>query len=225
MTTWKRTMLVVANVTATSTELVGVLKERAAGAPATFTLVIPAVGGRVAAHSRLAEALEHLRERGLEVDGSVGHTDPLVAVTEAWDPTRYDEIIVSTLPPDISKWLGAGLPRRIAMLTGAPVTHVVSRPPRPPAPVAKAPAHGRGGATFDPVSVLRRGAPHEARPASIQARTIAEHEAEHVAQANASDHSAGGVHPWLVAAAQQLGPMGERLRGGRVRGAHPRLAR
>ena len=27
------------------------------------------------------------------------------AVSEAWDPKRYDEIIVSTLPPDVSKWL------------------------------------------------------------------------------------------------------------------------
>src|SRR5512133_2071337 len=110
---WKHSVLVVANVTATSKELVDALKERAATESATFSLIVPAVGGRAAADARLGEALAHLREHGLEVDGSVGDPDPLVAVTEAWDPKRYDEIIVSTLPPDVSKWLGAGLPHRV----------------------------------------------------------------------------------------------------------------
>ena len=185
--TWKRNVLVVANVTATSSELVGALKERAAGGPATFTLIIPATFGRAAAHARLAEALEHLREHGLEVDGSVGHADPVVAVTEAWDPKRHDEVIVSTLPANISKWLHAGLPYRIEKLTGAPVRHVVSRPPRPPVQATPAPAHGRPGVAFDPLSVLGRGAPGQVPGrASTEATTIAEHEAEHVAQANAS---------------------------------------
>ena len=159
--TWKRNVLVVANVTATSSELVGALKERAAGGSATFTLIIPATFGRAAAHARLAEALEHLREHGLEVDGSVGHADPVVAVTEAWDPKRHDEVIVSTLPADISKWLRAGLPHRIEKLTGAPVRHVVSRPPRPPVQVTPPPAYGRPGVAFDPLSILGRGAPRE----------------------------------------------------------------
>ncbi len=189
--TWKYSVLVVANVTATSTELVTTLKERAAGAQATFTLVIPATTGRAAAHARLAEALEHLHEHGLEVDGSVGHTDPLVAVVEAWDPKRYDEIIVSTLPANLSKWLHAGLPHRIEKLTGAPVRHIVSRPPRPPVHASAAPAHGRPGVAFDPLSVLGRGTPQEvASGASTEAATIAEHEAEQVAQANASGRRA-----------------------------------
>ena len=68
------------------------------------------------------EALEHLREQGLEVDGSVGHADPVVAVTEAWDPNRYDEVIASTLPANISKWLHAGLPHRIENLMTSALT-------------------------------------------------------------------------------------------------------
>ena len=185
--TWKRTVLVVANVTATSSELVGAMKERAADEATAFMLIIPAVGGRVAARARLAEALEHLREHGLEVDGSVGHADPLVAVAEAWNPKRHDEVIVSTLPPDISKWLHAGLPHRIEKLTGAPVRHVVSRPPRPPVQAAPAPARRRPGVAFDPLSVVGRGAPRRVPGrAATEATTVAEHEAEHVAQANAS---------------------------------------
>jgi hypothetical protein len=181
--TWKYSVLVVANVTATSGELVGALKERAEGQAARFTLIIPATGGHAAAHARLAEALKHLREHGLEVDGSVGHSDPVVAVIEAWDPKRYDEIIVSTLPAEISRWLHAGLPHRIEKLTGAAVRHVVSRPLRPPVHAARRPA--RPGVAFDPVSVLRGSVSPEV-PASTEAATIAEHEAEHVAQANAS---------------------------------------
>ena len=185
--TWKHTVLVVANVTATSSELVAALKQRAAHGPATFTLIIPATFGRAAAHARLAEALEHLREHGLEVDGSIGNADPVVAVTEAWDPKRHDEVIVSTLPANISKWLHAGLPHRIENLTGAPVRHIVARPPRPPLQATPAPAHGRPGVAFDPLSVLARGAPREVPGrASTEATTIGEHEAERVAQANAS---------------------------------------
>ena len=56
----------------------------------------------------------------------------MVAVTDAWDPKRHDEIIVSTLPMRFSKWMHAGLPERISRLTGAPVTHVVAEPPKPP---------------------------------------------------------------------------------------------
>src|SRR5512135_2615291 len=103
--TWKRSFLVVANVTATSDELIEALKARA---PASFTLVIPATpfgGGREAARAKLEEALEQLRAAGLEAQGSVGNPDPCVAVTDVWDPKRYDEIIVSTLPMRFSKWL------------------------------------------------------------------------------------------------------------------------
>ena len=185
--TWKRSVLVVANVTATSKELVGALKEQAADERTTFTLIIPARGGRAAAHETLAEALEHLRDQGLEVRGSVGHTDPLVAITEAWDPAHYDEIIVCTLPANISKWLHAGLPHRIEKLTGASVRHIVSPPPRPPVQVTPAPGQGRSGVAFDPISVLRSSTPAEVSTrASAEATTIAEHEAEFVAQANAS---------------------------------------
>lgn len=156
--TWKRNFLVVANVTATSDELLAALKARAAGEPATFTLVIPATpfaGGRAAAVEKLNSALEHIRSAGLEAEGTVGNSDPCVAVTEAWDPTRYDEIIVSTLPMRFSKWLHAGLPERIAKLTGAPVTHVVSRPPRPTVETVPPPPHEEHA--LGPLSVLGWG--------------------------------------------------------------------
>src|SRR5690349_18916997 len=153
---WKRSVLVVANVTATSDELASALDKRSQRSPAGFTLVVPATpfgGGREAAQTTLEAALEQLRAAGLEVTGQIGDSDPLVAVSEAWDPKRFDEIIVSTLPMRFSKWLHAGLPERVAKLTGAPVTHVVSAPPKPVPQSAPAPEHEDHG-VMAPLSVL-----------------------------------------------------------------------
>ncbi len=157
--TWKRSFLVVANVTATSEELIGALRQRAEREPANFTMVIPAAGGRDAGEHTLAEALEQLRAAGLNVEGSVGNADPILAVTDAWDPKRYDEIIVSTLPMRFSKWLHAGLPERIGKLTDAPVTHIVSQPAKPEPEVAPPPTHP--DKAMGPLSVLAWGARKE----------------------------------------------------------------
>jgi GABA permease len=158
--TWEKHILVVANVTATSNELVRALKGIADRETVQFTLVVPATpfgGGRSAAKEKLNQACDQLRQEGLHVDGLVGDSDPCVAVTETWDPTRHDEIIVATLPMRLSKWLHAGLPERISRLTGAPVTHVICQPPSE-LEVAPAPAHER--AAMGPLSVLGWGARH-----------------------------------------------------------------
>jgi hypothetical protein len=155
---WKRNVLVVANVTAASEELLAALKARAERESISFTLVVPATpfgGGRAAAEQKLNESLEQLRALGLETDGNVGNADPIIAVTDAWDPKRYDEIVVSTLPMRVSKWLHAGLPERIEKITGAPVTHVVSQPPKPPVATAPAPEHEKR--PLGPLTVLGWG--------------------------------------------------------------------
>jgi GABA permease len=158
--TWKRSVLVVANVTAASDELVRALRTQAEQGPCSFMLIVPATpfgGGRQAALDSLSSALEQLRGVGLEAEGGVGDGDPLVAVSEAWDPKRYDEIVVSTLPIRLSTWLRAGLPERISRLTGAPVTHVVSEPPKPPVETAPPPAHNSPGDVMGPLQVLGWG--------------------------------------------------------------------
>jgi hypothetical protein len=159
---WTRSILVVANVNATSEELADELKAHAAGRPATFTLVVPAIpigGGRRAAHSKLTEALSLLRQAELDAEGTVGDSDPLVAVQSVWDPTLHDEIVMCTLPVGTARWLHAALPERVARLTGAPVTHLVCQPAKPtlqasPAPVIPRPAMG-------PLSVLAWGGPRD----------------------------------------------------------------
>ena len=75
---WEFHVLVVANVTATSDELLTALRERASRGACRFTLLMPREGGE--ADGRLAEALEAMRAAGLEnVGGQVGDHDPIVA--------------------------------------------------------------------------------------------------------------------------------------------------
>jgi hypothetical protein len=127
---WKTNVLVIANRTADSAELLDVLRARAERGPVAFTLLLPRNGtDRPAAELALEASLARIRETGLTVDGQVGDSDPLVAVQEAWDPCRFDEVIVSTLPTHSSRWLLIDLPHRVARITGASVTHVVAAQP------------------------------------------------------------------------------------------------
>jgi hypothetical protein len=150
----------VANVTATSAELRDALLARAGADPTAFTLIVPATafgGGPAAAEQKVSAAVDLLRESGLEVVGGVGHEDPIVAVSEAWDPGRFDEILISTLPSGISKWLQCDLPQRAAKITGAPVTHIVSAPTDRIVGTPPMPTNAKLG-VLSPLSVLGWGA-------------------------------------------------------------------
>ena len=121
-------VLVIANVTATSPELSAALRERAARDACDFTVVVPARRGP-AGRTRVEEVSAHLRDEGLQGKAHLGDHDPMVAFKEVWDPGAFDEIIVSTLSTGTSRWLQVDLPRRIGRATGgAPVTHVVAAP-------------------------------------------------------------------------------------------------
>jgi GABA permease len=96
-------------------------------------LVAPASSGggsirerRTATAQRLDRAVQGLRDSGISVDGIVGDSDPMVAVQDVWDPRRFDEIIVATLPTEMSRWMATDLPHRVERFTGARVTHIVS---------------------------------------------------------------------------------------------------
>lgn len=144
---WHANVLIVANVTASSDVLLAALQARAARGPVRLTLVMPAVGlghkAREAAGERLEEALAKWRAAGLEATGVVGDSDPMNALSETWDPRRFDEVIVSTLPGSSSRWLRFDLPHRVAQATGVPVTHVVAADVRPPSPAGPAPVRER----------------------------------------------------------------------------------
>ena len=130
-------VLVVANRTAESPELLAALQERAARGPCRFTLLVPETphglawaadpdAGHEEAEQHRQAFLAELREAGLDVDDAkVGDVDPLAAIQDECNFGEYDEIIVSTLPLRISKWLRVDLPRKARAATGLPVTHVV----------------------------------------------------------------------------------------------------
>jgi hypothetical protein len=142
--------LIVANQTLGADALVNFVRTRNETEPSEFFIVVPAtpilemvhgaegasaVGGgtvfpsspehaRQLAQERLEKALAQLHEIGATVDGQVGHRDPVRAVAAALEGRQFDEIIVSTLPRRVSRWLHQDLPTRLEHKTHLPVTHI-----------------------------------------------------------------------------------------------------
>ena len=79
------------------------------------------------AQHRLGQLLDDLRGVGADVDGDIGDPDPLTAVDQLLERQQFDEIILSTLPQPISKWLGMDLPHRLHRHTGLPVTTITAK--------------------------------------------------------------------------------------------------
>jgi hypothetical protein len=129
-------VLVVAHQTAATPALLGAVEERAQRSPASFHLVVPRSQhgmhkvvdpqdtGSDEAQAVLVEALPKLSAAaGRRVTGSVGDSEPLMAIEDAIHLGHYDEIIISTLPRRLSRWLKLDLVSKSRSL-GLPVTHV-----------------------------------------------------------------------------------------------------
>ena len=127
---WQTNVLVVANRTAGSDELIETLKRRAQKGSTAFTLLVPAdPGHREEGRERLDAALARMRADGLEVEGKLGvDSNPMFALCEEWDAAQFDEIVISTFPSGVSHWMNLDLPQRVARYTDAPVEHVVAAP-------------------------------------------------------------------------------------------------
>jgi nucleotide-binding universal stress UspA family protein len=78
--------------------------------------------GIAVAKSNLDTALSRLREIGATVDGAVGDPNPMVAIEKAVAQRQFDEIILSTLAPGISRWLAMDLPHRVRRKITVPLT-------------------------------------------------------------------------------------------------------
>ena len=131
-----RRYLVVANQTLGGEHLIERIRACMAEGPASFHLVVPAsqsgdhavwTEGEAGAlaERRLQAALERFRELGADVIGGVGDTDPVQAIADVVRDQAFDEIILSTLPPGVSRWLRQDLPHRVQRQFGIPVTHIV----------------------------------------------------------------------------------------------------
>lgn len=133
-----RSYLIVANQTLTSESLRDAIATRLADGPIRTHVVVPLspVGGRLTwdeqesravAQARLDEVLTRLQEMGAEADGEVGDRDPVMAVRDALRGREVDEVIVSTLPRGLSRWLGEDIPSRLRDSVQVPVTVVTQQ--------------------------------------------------------------------------------------------------
>jgi hypothetical protein len=132
-------ILVVANQTVAGRSLLDEIKEHQTDEPTEILVVVPAlphsrlehlahdVDGAIAeARARLDDSLTAMKAAGLDARGHVGdHHDPNAAIEDALATFAADEVIISTHPPERSKWLESGVVERAEAEIPLPVTHVV----------------------------------------------------------------------------------------------------
>ncbi len=142
--------LVVANQTLGGDQLIAEVRQRVAAGPSSFYVLVPNTQlsdspgpvpaglassssadaehrATLRAQARLHQALGQLRAEGVEARGDLGDPDPLTAIGDALAEEHFDEIIISTLPSGISRWLGMDLPHRVERRFKLPVTTVTAR--------------------------------------------------------------------------------------------------
>ena len=131
-------IVVVANETVGGLALLEGIKGRA-GEGSEILVVVPALTGSALEHwssdvdaalddarSRLDESLRAMRAAGLNASGHVGdHHEPSAALEDALREFPADEVIISTHPPERSRWLEGGVVERAKREVPLPVTHVV----------------------------------------------------------------------------------------------------
>jgi hypothetical protein len=129
-------ILVVANRTAATPALIAAVQERAARGPAQFTLLVPNTPHGL---HRLVDPEDHSENEaegtlelaiplleaaaGGRVEGMIGDAEPLAAIQDAINLHGFDELIISTLPKRVSRWMRLDLPHKAAAL-GLPLTIV-----------------------------------------------------------------------------------------------------
>jgi hypothetical protein len=145
-----RRFLVVANQTLGGAKLAAEIDTRIGQGPAVFHVLVPATpapelrvaltthaaaGGditpfveqaEVEARRRLDRELARIRGLGGTATGEIAEPDPMVAIRSRLEQEKPDELILSTLPAGISRWLGMDLPKRLQRVTDVPVTVVIS---------------------------------------------------------------------------------------------------
>jgi hypothetical protein len=130
-----RRYLVVANQTLGGDHLLSLLRELSQQ-PSSFHVLVPATPprdhlwtegeARKIARRRLDDALERFRSVGVEATGEVGDERPLQAIDDVLEREDVDEIVLSTFPPGMSRWLRLDLPHRVTATYGLPVRHVIA---------------------------------------------------------------------------------------------------
>jgi Asp/Glu/hydantoin racemase len=130
--------LIVANQTLSSPTLMEAVRERVENDEAHFHVVVPATPiphaltwdereAEAAAQERLTAVLGRLEAMGADAAGEVGCADPVAAAQDAIRAVSVDEVILSTLPSGVSRWLGQDVPARLRRAVSVPVTVVTAQ--------------------------------------------------------------------------------------------------
>src|SRR5215218_4657640 len=132
-------ILVLANETVGGRALLAEIQNRVKGRNSEILVVVPALTSSPLEHwaSDVDRALDEARERldaslaamdrmGLRARGHVGdHHEPNASLEDALRDFAADEVVISTHPPDRSRWLERGVVARARQEVPLPVTHVV----------------------------------------------------------------------------------------------------
>jgi hypothetical protein len=131
-------ILVVANQTVAGKALLGEIRNRAQGRDAEILVVTPALTrsqlqhwtsdvdeALVEAERRREQSVQAIESAGLRVSSEVGDSDPNLAIETALLRFPADEVIVSTHPPERSRWLERGVVDRARRDINLPITHVI----------------------------------------------------------------------------------------------------
>ncbi len=134
----KHRILVVANETVGGEALLDEIRDRCRGRDCAILVITPALVTSRASHwaSDVDEAMELARQRmelslialgelGLKAKGEIGDSDPNVAIEDALRVFPADEIVISTHPPERSRWLEHGVVERAREQIDLPISHVV----------------------------------------------------------------------------------------------------
>ena len=134
-----RRILVVANQTLGGRKVMEWLRKQVEQGPCSVHVLVPANvdtqhwvhdedSDRALAEARLAECVERFRDLDIPVTGEVGDPRPMDAILDVLSRDAFDEILVSTLPVSVSRWLRFDLVHRLQRTVMIPVTHLIAEP-------------------------------------------------------------------------------------------------
>jgi hypothetical protein len=117
--------LVVGTQTINSPELIGHLKQLASEKPHRYTIICPPSGDltREQVCAKLAHTLAELYRSEIDATGQPMSPQPFAAIQNGVEHYRIDDILISTLAGQQSKWLEEGLIEKVEGITDKPIEH------------------------------------------------------------------------------------------------------
>ncbi len=165
MTTDGKCILVVANETLASPQIVETVIERAGGRSGRIGVVAPLLPRHKLDHwlgtgdaeverepiGRLERTTTALVAAGMRATGYIADAEPLQALLDGIRVFEPEEAVISTHPPERSTWIERGLIEEAKAKVDIPITHLVVDMGR----ITDSELAGTGGRTDEPVQVFR----------------------------------------------------------------------